>query len=315
MMNIFKALFGGESSSSDSGKTEEYNSNEHIDASAETVESNEEEASSAARFDMFKYDGVRAAKMGQYAYAVKCFAEALDIKDDLETRDHLAQSLIRLGELSPAIEQLQILHEAEPENTEILKQMARVFYMLEDYSQMNEVCEKAMSIDNNDVRTHLLQAQARLGAKDMISAIALLTRAITLESDFADAYLLRGQTLLDMGDAAHADEDASWLMERIPEHEDVLMLKARVERAKGNTNAAIELYSKVIDVNPFCVDAFKERGALHYQQGDTKAAQTDVKMVLELEPQSMADVNGKFSADGVEQHVRQAYSNINPLGL
>ena len=47
-MNIFKALFGG---------------------SEETPEE-KQKAEESRRFDMFKYDGVKAAKIGQVDYAV-----------------------------------------------------------------------------------------------------------------------------------------------------------------------------------------------------------------------------------------------------
>ena len=32
-------------------------------------------------FDILKYDGVRAQKIGQVAYAIKCFTEALNIQE------------------------------------------------------------------------------------------------------------------------------------------------------------------------------------------------------------------------------------------
>ena len=82
-MNILKALFGG---------------------SEETPEE-KQKADEIRRFDMFKYDGVRAAKMGQTDYAVKCYREALKIHEDLEVRDYLSQALIRMGEFDGAREQ------------------------------------------------------------------------------------------------------------------------------------------------------------------------------------------------------------------
>ena len=45
-------------------------------------------------FDILKYDGVRAQKMGKLAYAIKCFTEALNIQEDFETMSYLV-SLIR----------------------------------------------------------------------------------------------------------------------------------------------------------------------------------------------------------------------------
>ena len=93
------------------------------------------------------------------------------------------------------------------------------------------------------------------------------------------------------------------------------MLKARIERAKGNADAAIEAYGRVIDANPFCIDAFKERGALRYEKGDMAGAKEDAQHAMELEPKDMEAVNGEYSAEGIEQRTRQAYRNINPLGL
>ena len=68
-------------------------------------------------------------------------------------------------------------------------------------------------------------------------------------------------------------------------------------------------------MNPFCIDAFRERGQLRFDAGDKKGAEADMQKVLELDPNQLADVNGEYSAEGIEQRVRQAYSAINPLGL
>ena len=292
-MNFFKALFGGEE---------------------ETAEQ-KQQADTARKFDMFKYDGVRAAKIGQHDYAVKCYEEALKLRDDLEVRDYLAQALIRTGRTAEAFAQLQTLAEAEPENKAILLQMAHVAYMNEDYDAMDDACNRAIQIDCGDAAAHYLKAQANIGHGDMIGAIAMLTKAIALKADYAEAMLLRGQTLLRMGDAAGADADADTLAAEYGGNEDVLLLKARVEKAKGNADAAIEYYGKVIEANPFCIDAFKERGAIKYEKGDMAGAQEDAQKALELTPQGMESVNGEYSAEGVEQKTRQAYSNLNPLGL
>ena len=83
-------------------------------------------------FDLLKYDGVKALKMGQVDYAVKCFEEALKLQDDLEARDYLSQALIRQGTLDGAAEQLKLLAKAEPRNVALLLRLAHVAYMMED---------------------------------------------------------------------------------------------------------------------------------------------------------------------------------------
>ncbi len=275
----------------------------------------EKKAADERNFDLLKYDGVKAMRMGQYEYAVKCFEKALETKEDAEVRDYLSRAFIRMGRLDDALAELKMLTMQEPDNIHLKMQAAGVAYMKEDYAEMVALCEQALAIDADNAMVHLFYAKAELGQDNIIQGIAQLTKAIALEENLADARLLRGQTLLKMGDFNAATEDVAWLTEHTEESEDVLLLHARIEAAKGNADEAIRIYSQVIDVNPFQVDAFRERGKLRLEQGDKQGAEEDMKMVLELNPEEMADVNGEYSAEGIEQKTRQAYSNLNPFGI
>ena len=292
-MGFFSTLFGGRQLSPEEEKQEQ----------------------EAKKFDLLKYDGVKAMKMGQADYAVRCFTEALKVHDDLEVHDYLSQVLLRQGNLDAAMNELRTLGDAEPENAQIQIRMAQVAYMQEDYATMETVCQQATTLEPENAEPYFLHAQAMKGQQNPVGAIAMLTKAISLKEDYAEAYLLRGQTLLAMGDAASAETDADWLLEHVGDHEDVLLLKARVEAAKGQAQEAIRVYDKVIEVNPFQIDAFRERGRLRLNLGDKAGAEQDMQTVLELDPQQMADVSGEYSAEGIEQRVKQAYSAVNPLGL
>jgi len=292
-MGFFSTLFGGRQLSPEEEKQEQ----------------------EAKKFDLLKYDGVKAMKMGQADYAVRCFTEALKVHDDLEVHDYLSQVLLRQGNLDAAMNELRTLGDAEPENAQIQIRMAQVAYMQEDYATMETVCQQATTLEPENAEPYFLHAQAMKGQQNPVGAIAMLTKAISLKEDYAEAYLLRGQTLLAMGDAASAETDADWLLEHVGDHEDVLLLKARVEAAKGQAQEAIRVYDKVIEVNPFQIDAFRERGRLRLDLGDKAGAEQDMQTVLELDPQQMADVSGEYSAEGIEQRVKQAYSAVNPLGL
>lgn len=281
----------------------------------ETNPEEEKRAADERNFDLLKYDGVKAMRIGQYEYAVKCFEKALETKEDAEVRDYLSRAFIRMGRLDDALAELKKLTMQEPDNIHLKMQAAGVVFMKEDYAEMTALCEQALAVDADNAMVHLFYAKAELGQNNVIQGIARLTKAIALEENLADARLLRGQTLLKMGDFNAASEDVAWLTEHTEESEDVLLLHARIEAAKGNADEAVRIYSQVIDVNPFQVDAFRERGKLRLEQGDKQGAEEDMKMVLELNPEEMADVNGEYSAEGIEQKTRQAYSNLNPFGI
>ena len=235
------------------------------------------------------------------------------MKDDLECRDYLSQALIQNNELPKAYEQLQKLSEAQPDNPRILMRMAEVAYMMEDYNVMADACEKALMIDNENPLTYFFYARACRGQGDDNNAVAMLTKAISLKEDYYDAYLLRGEILFETGDVESADEDVAYLQEHVDGNEDIVLLKARIEVAKGNNEQAIDIYNKVIELNPFCVSAFRERGKARMAVGDENGAAEDMKMADELEPDQ--DKDGDANAQNMEQQVKQIYKNNDPYGV
>lgn len=286
-MNIFKALFGGKEE-----KPEDRKKNEEV-----------------KNFDVLKYDGVRALRSNQAAYAVQCLTHALQIKDDLEAHDYLSQAYLRTDNAPKAYEQLQILAEAQPENQQILIRMAHVAYMMEDYGAMAGVCEKALLIDDKVPEVLWLYAKACIGQHDTSNGVAMLTKAVQLKDDFHDAYLLRGETLLADNEIEKADEDAVRLLDSLPDNEDVLMLKARIERARGNSESALEYYAKVSDVNPFRIEAYRESGEIKQAAGDDAGAKECFDKVEELAPQLTAD-----NEDAAAERVRNMYRGADVYG-
>ncbi|MBR5083616.1 MAG: tetratricopeptide repeat protein [Prevotella sp.] len=284
-MGFFKTLFGGK-----------------VDTPEEKKEKEE-----ARDLEVLISDGIRAMRVRQPEHAVKCFQHALEIKDDLQTRDYLAQALIQNDELRPAMEQLNILAEAQPDNIEIPILKARVAFLLEDYNTMVAACEQGLLIDKDNAEITLLYGRAAVGQEDYANAVAMFSKTIMLNSEALDAYLFRGQAYLRQGDVEGAADDADHLMEIAPQNEDVLLLKAHVLKAQEKTDEAIAIYSRMIDGNPFCVTAYQERAELKKVMGDEKGAEEDLAKVKEIAPPD--------AGEDMEEKVRQAYRNNNPFGL
>ncbi|MGP1464662.1 MAG: tetratricopeptide repeat protein [Prevotella koreensis] len=284
-MNFLKALFGGK---------------------AKTPEE-EKKDSEVHDFNVLKYDGKQALVQGDTKFAVKCLTHALDIKDDPETRDYLSQALIREGDLLKAYEHLQKLSETEPDNIKIYMRMANVSFMMEDYNAMANSCEKALLVDKDMPELMYLYAQACIGLGDTSNAVAMLTKAINLREDYGDAYLLRGETLLEDGNLKDAEEDAEWLMEHHADIEEVLLLNARLEKAQGNADKAIEIYGRVIDINPFSIEAYTERATVKLEQGDQAGHDEDMQKVNEISPE--------VNEEDIERKMEQKYKDNNPYGF
>jgi len=306
-MNFFKSIFG------------------------KGTETPEEKAKdeAAQNFDVLKFDGVRAMRTGQMAYAIQCFSHALDMRDDLETRDYYSQVLIQSGALAEGYGQLELLAEAQPHNQPLLIHMAEVAYMMEDYAKMSHVCERAKAIDATNPQVYYFHAQACVGQGQPNEAIEMLTEAVAWceKADaehtawremVGDVRLLRGETLLATGAFDQADDDALWLLEHAPDSEDAVLLKARIEERRGNHAEAVRQYDQMIELNPFSLVAFSERAAIKEATGDQAGAAADLRMVAELTPAeaAMGGEDGMPSADGgIEQKVTEGYRSIDPFGI
>lgn len=99
------------------------------------------------------------------------------------------------------------------------------------------------------------------------------------------------------------------------DNEDVLVLKARIEQKKGDKAEALTYYNKVIDVNPFSMVAFQERGPLRLELGDEQGGREDIEMAEKMAAQLAADQAQGVADEDVEQKVKQAYKNVDAYGI
>ncbi len=292
-MGFWKSFFGGEP---DSPEEEKKNAE-------------------AKNFDLLKYDGVKALRIHQTDYAIRCFREALKIQDDPETHDYLQRALIANGQLEEGMAELQTMLTLAPGNVAVMTQAAHVAFMLEDYKQMATLCEQAIAAEPGNALAHYQLAQAMIGQGNVVEAIAHLTQSIAINEQRGEARLLRAQTLLSMGELKGAREDIDWLLDHTDDHEDVLMMAARLCVAEGKQQEALNIYNKVSEQNPFHLDALRERGRLRMDMGDKKGAEEDLRHLLELNPGELDGASGEYQAEGVEKMMKRAYSPINPFGI
>lgn len=149
-------------------------------------------------FDILKYDGIRAQKIGQVAYAIKCFTEALNIQEDFETMNHLVSAYSMANQTEKALDTLNRMVEMEPEHIQTLLTRVSVLFMLDKEAEVIADCLRVIELDESNHLAWFLMAKAKRTTGDQLGAIADLTKAIALKDDFTDAYLLRAEVLLAM---------------------------------------------------------------------------------------------------------------------
>jgi tetratricopeptide (TPR) repeat protein len=296
------------------------------------------------KFDILKFDGVKAQRMGQIPYSIKCFTEALALKEDFSTRLYLANSYNAIQDYPLAYEQLEKMAELEPNNIETYLMMARVSDHLQNWQAMNDACQRAYLIDENKPEIYYYFGKACYGLEDEVSAIAMLTKAISLDKEYKDAYLLRSEIYCNMEQFKYAEEDIDKLLSLDANDETYLAKKAELRTIAGDNESAIKFYKTIIDQNPFnepviialtqlliglkkydaasklvdeaienkpdFAEAYKERSQIKKLQGDIAGSEEDLKMAEKLFNESN---KGNTSFTNIEEEVNARYKAINPF--
>ena len=306
-MGLFKSLFGGNN----------------------TPSGTEKEKNDKKNFEILKYDGIRAQRMGKLPYAIKCFEEATAIDDELETLGLLVTAYTQAGRLEDARITLDRMAAKAPGQINTFLSLAGICYMQEDYESMNDACQKALALDNKNALGLYLAAKAAIGMKDEIAAIAMLTKAIVAKEDYTEAYQLRAEVLWGMKQAKDAAEDIQKLLELNPDDEQALLLKGEILAATGEQtqaqdcfnqvlslnpfnekgylllgelyladkefDKAIGVYDEAVEINPNFAKAYHERGRAKLLKGDKDGSVEDMKKAIELAPESETNISGQYN--------------------
>ena len=170
-------------------------------------EENNKEKIEQKNFDILKYDGVRAQKIGKHAYAIKCFNEALNLQEDFETLGFLVTSYTVTNQLEEALEAASRMVGLNPDNTGARLTRIQLLFMLDRDKEVIDDCQHIIQAEPENYIAFYQMAKAKLATGDQFGAIADLTKAITLKEDFPNAYLLRAEILKDMRQAEEALKD------------------------------------------------------------------------------------------------------------
>lgn len=313
----------------------------HLFTNSDTTSVEAQQKSAQRNFDILKYDGIRALKIGKWIYAEKCFKEAVRIQPEAETMSLLVQTSIQLNKLEQAHDVLAQLITIDPKQLQNYFDLARVCYLEEKYDEMLARAQESTNIAPDHERPYFLQAQAYYKLGDLLNTIVTLTQAISKKEDFSEALLMRGKVLIEMRQYNEAQADIEVLLKQDSNDEETLLLAGEIQSHQDNDKQAIAYFDKVIELNPFSERAYEQiaslygraqqwdlaidklteaieinatahlyqlRGRIKLEKGDKDGSLADIKKALELDPKNESTINGQFNNfDSLEK------SN-NPLG-
>ena len=226
------------------------------------TEDDQQQKTDQKNFDILKYDGIRAQRMGKTEYAVRCFTEALKIQKDLETMKYLMSACYTLNRHDQALETLHEMVETGEEPAVTLLLRANHFFTMEKYAEAASDCVQAIELEPDNYFAYFQLAKSECALGEPTRAIDHLDKATGIKDDFAEGYALRANIYLAMKRENDALADVEKLMELTPEDETAYLLRGRIYELLDDTDAAFADYQQAIELNPFNEEAWLMAGHL-----------------------------------------------------
>lgn len=192
----------------------------------------------------------------------------------------LAQALQAEGNKELAYNHYLQTIERSPSHAPALKKLGSLSFEAKKYHQAQEYLEKLIALNPKDEEALIMLGHCALWQKNYGTAINLYSTAISLNSRRIDLYFYRAQSYKKSGNLHSALDDintflkhfpsdyaalllkayileqvgiyeeALTILDQLPESPKILAIKAHVYKAMGNTDMAIQLYTKACKEAP-----------------------------------------------------------------
>jgi tetratricopeptide (TPR) repeat protein len=130
----------------------------------------------------------------------------------------------------------------------------------------NDLFKKATGLVKKNPAVHTAIAEAYINAKQYDKAEEALDRARKMQKNFSGIYVAEGDMLMDQGDTGGAcgKYDNAILFDK---NDKVAYLKeARVYKSI-NTDLALEMLNRLVEIDPEYIPAYAELGEIYYRDG------------------------------------------------
>ena len=122
------------------------------------------------------------------------------------------------------------------------------------------------------------------GQGNFSQAVSEYTKAIEIDSNFADAYYNRGIAYYNQRNLPQAISDFTKVIEINPNYAKAYCNRGVAYDDQGNFSQGISDYTKAIEIDPNLADAYNDRAADYLDQGNFSQAISDSGKAIEINP-------------------------------
>lgn len=238
-----------------------------------------------SNLDVYYLRGKIMAQKGNSLDALNDFNEVLK-KDPMHSAALIERGKIYLkqNKLEPALKDFNACianrlntEEIYAVRAECYIQMGRFDDALRDYNTLIDIYK------TKDIKVYAMHAEANYKKNDLPATIKDCNKMVSLNREYAPAYLLRGKVYVQQGKAKHvlALNDFKKVCELEPENAEAWNRRGNLLFETAKYAEAIDVLSKCISIKPEAT-AYYVRSKCYYKTNNKKACCADLEKAAEM---------------------------------
>lgn len=203
------------------------------------------------KFEEALFDGLTAKALNNDKEARAAFNRCIGVDPNNATvHFELARLDVNAGNLSSALEHLDIAAEKDIENIWIQKVRANVYFESGDFNTASKLYEELIAENPTDTELYFDLAAAQLYQEDADKAIDTYNELEQVIGVNEELSLTKFQLYSELGDADKAEEELIALSKAFPQNPNYLGILLEFYQQQGNAEKAEETLDKMVILDP-----------------------------------------------------------------
>ena len=229
--------------------------------------------------------GAALARLNRYDEAIVQYRAVLAKKENAGLRLNLALAYYKKGAFSDAVQQLDTLRAAQPDDARVATLLADCYAGLGQDEKAIAILKPLEAAHPDDLSVAWLLGSALIRTGHRREGLARVDR-VAREGKSPEAYLLAGRTTLKMNEFERARDYAAEAARLNPRLPGLDTLRGTVLNYLGDAEGAAAALRKAVEADPKDSEAQLALGAVLLTGRDLDGARRHLHLALELNPKS-----------------------------
>lgn len=231
--------------------------------------------------------GMLSADLGYPEAAVESFRRALQLSPGSQiVRQDLGAALVRTGKWSEAAQVLGPLATSQPSSYQMAYLHALALQNSRHAKEAEAEARRAVTLDTDSADAHTLLGLALSSQNRYDEAVSELTRAAEIAPDSFDAEFYLGRTRYARSDTVGAAAALRKAVSLRPEDPEARFLFGTILEVSGDSEGAVRQYQELERISPNDARGYLGLGGILGKSGDLEEALGHLRRAHELDPSS-----------------------------